>query len=112
MRLGFLSDGEAQKIEGILKDPVTHGIPVWMVNRPKDLELGKSLHLTGPDLALRIKSDVDFMVKIRSWKGVRHSLGLKVRGQRTRTTGRGGRVVGVKKKGLIPPAAPEGKKSE
>lgn len=112
MRLGFLSDGDAQKIEGILKDPVSHGIPVWAVNRPKELDSGKSLHLTGPDLALRIKSDVDFMVKIRSWKGVRHSLGLKVRGQRTRTTGRGGRAVGVKKKGLIPPIAAEGKKSE
>jgi len=38
------------------------------------------------------------MTDIRTWKGVRHSLGLKVRGQRTRTTGRKGRAVGVAKK--------------
>ncbi|TMI37957.1 30S ribosomal protein S13, partial [Candidatus Bathyarchaeota archaeon] len=49
----------------------------------------------------KIKSDVDLMKDIRSWKGVRHSLGLKVRGQRTRTTGRSGKAVGVKKKVLM-----------
>jgi small subunit ribosomal protein S13 len=41
------------------------------------------------------------MKNIKSWKGVRHSLGLKVRGQRTKCTGRTGRSVGVKKKLLI-----------
>jgi small subunit ribosomal protein S13 len=45
-----------------------------------------------------MKTDIDFMTDIRTWKGVRHSLGLKVRGQRTRTTGRKGRAVGVAKK--------------
>ncbi|MEK6820799.1 MAG: 30S ribosomal protein S13, partial [archaeon] len=39
------------------------------------------------------------MKKTRTYKGVRHSLGLTVRGQRTRTAGRGkGKVVGVVKK--------------
>ncbi len=37
------------------------------------------------------------MKKLRSWKGIRHNLGLKVRGQRTRTTGRLGLTVGVTK---------------
>ncbi|RLG48363.1 MAG: 30S ribosomal protein S13, partial [Thermoproteota archaeon] len=32
------------------------------------------------------------------WKGIRHALGLKVRGQRTRTTGRRGRTVGYQRK--------------
>ncbi|MHA1722752.1 MAG: 30S ribosomal protein S13, partial [Candidatus Baldrarchaeia archaeon] len=50
------------------------------------------------DLVLTIKSDIDRMKKIKSWKGIRHALGLKVRGQRTRTTGRGGRTIGVTKK--------------
>jgi small subunit ribosomal protein S13 len=49
-------------------------------------------------LTLSTKTDIDFMTDIRTWKGVRHSLGLKVRGQRTRTTGRKGRAVGVAKK--------------
>jgi small subunit ribosomal protein S13 len=33
-----------------------------------------------------------------SYKGLRHKLGYKVRGQRTRTTGRLGMTVGVRKK--------------
>ncbi|MEM0057037.1 MAG: 30S ribosomal protein S13, partial [Candidatus Geothermarchaeota archaeon] len=32
--------------------------------------------------------DIEFEKSIGSWKGIRHQLGLKVRGQRTRTTGR------------------------
>jgi len=41
---------------------------------------------------------VDRLKKIRCWRGIRHMLGLKVRGQRTRTTGRFGPTVGVKRK--------------
>ncbi|TLX95508.1 MAG: 30S ribosomal protein S13, partial [Thaumarchaeota archaeon] len=51
----------------------------------------------------------------RSWKGIRHALGLKVRGQRTRTTGRKGRTVGVRKAALVAAAkqaAGEAKKEE
>ena len=40
-----------------------------------------------------------------SWRGYRHMFGLRVRGQHTRTTGRKGGAVGVKKVGKI---APEG----
>ncbi|MHA1858204.1 MAG: 30S ribosomal protein S13, partial [Candidatus Thorarchaeota archaeon] len=32
------------------------------------------------------------------WRGIRHALGLKVRGQHTRTTGRRGATVGVSRK--------------
>ncbi|MEM2885380.1 MAG: 30S ribosomal protein S13, partial [Thermoproteota archaeon] len=34
------------------------------------------------------------------WKGLRHSLGLKVRGQRTKTTGREGRTLGVSRRAV------------
>jgi small subunit ribosomal protein S13 len=47
-----------------------------------------------------LKGDIDNEKNVQSWKGVRHSLGLKVRGQRTRTTGRKGRTVGVRKAAL------------
>jgi ribosomal protein S13 len=77
-----------------------HGVPAWLLNRRKDLETGRALHFIGPDLTLRIMADITFMREMRSWKGTRHSLGLKVRGQRTKTTGRSGRVVGVVKKKL------------
>jgi len=97
-RLGFLSEVEVEKVEDIIKNPLKYGIPEWYLNRPKDRETGKSLHLIGSDLVLQIKTDVDQMKKIRSWRGFRHAYGLKVRGQRTRTTGRAGKAMGVKKK--------------
>ena len=54
----------------------------------------------GPDLDFALKTDLDREKNVQSWRGVRHGLGLKVRGQRTRTTGRGGRTVGVRKSTL------------
>ena len=104
-RLGEVSDEDLRKIEEALKEPAKHGVPSWLLNYRKDLQSGESFHLLGSDLSLRVRSDIDFMRKIQSRKGIRHSLGLKVRGQRTKTTGRTGRVVGVKKKGIIAAAA-------
>lgn len=97
-RIGELSDEELKRIEAVLREPSKFNIPNWMFNRRKDLETGKDMHLIGPDLEFRIKQDIEFMKSIRSWKGWRHSLGLKVRGQKTRTTGRTGRTVGVQRK--------------
>ncbi|MEM1566050.1 MAG: 30S ribosomal protein S13 [Candidatus Bathyarchaeia archaeon] len=98
MRAGFLTDAEIEKIEEIIKDPRKHGIPGWLLNRRKDLETGKDMHLISADLILRTKMDIERMKEIKCWRGYRHSYGLKVRGQRTRTTGRTGKTVGVKKK--------------
>jgi len=100
-RIGQLSEEEVDKIEDVISDPLKFGIPSRLVNRRKDVETGRDLHLVGPDLALRVKTDIDFMKDQRTWKGIRHSLGLKVRGQRTKTTGRSGKAVGVKKKAAI-----------
>ena len=100
LRIGNLTEADVQKIEDVLKSPSKYGIPGWMLNRHKDLETGSDLHYIGPDLTLRLKSDIDDMRQMRSWRGTRHSLGLKVRGQRTKTSGRTGRAVGVKKKVL------------
>jgi len=97
-RLGVLSDMELDKIRDIMKTPAKYGIPGWFLNRQKDGETGKDLHLTGSDLALQTKSDIDDMKKVKSWKGFRHAHGLKVRGQRTRTTTRKGKAIGVKKR--------------
>ena len=66
-----------------------------MVNRKKDLRTGEDLHVLGSKLDLQIKQDIDRMKKMKSYKGVRHQYGLKVRGQRTKSTGRKGLVVGV-----------------
>jgi len=100
-RLGFLSDKEVEEIEDILKNPTKHDVPGWLVNRQKDRETGENLHLIGSDIDLQVKSDIDRMKRIKSWKGYRHSFGLKVRGQRTKTTGRSQKSLGVKKKKII-----------
>ncbi len=100
-RLGNLTDAEISKIEDIISDFSKYSIPSRLVNRRKDVESGRDIHLITADLTLQTKNDIDFMKNIRSWKGIRHSLGLKVRGQRTKCTGRTGRSVGVKKKLLI-----------
>ena len=98
-RLGELSDSDVRRIEVILDNPASRGIPKWMLNRRKDPQTGKDLHLLASDLDLAHKDDIDLMREIRSWKGERHSRGLKVRGQRTKTTARKGRSVGVSRKG-------------
>jgi small subunit ribosomal protein S13 len=100
IRAGFLTEAEVEKIEDIIKDPVRYGLPNWLLNRRKDLETGKDMHLIGADLILRTKMDIEMMKEIKSWRGYRHAYGLKVRGQRTRTTGRTGKAVGVKKKAV------------
>lgn len=98
LRMGDLSEAEVQKVEDVMRDPTKYGLPPRLFDRRKDPETGRDLHVIGADLALSTKTDIDFMKDIRSWKGTRHSLGLKVRGQHTRTTGRKGRAVGVAKK--------------
>jgi len=100
-RVGFLSEADVKKIEDIIEKPAKYGVPSWLLNRQKDIETGTDLHLTGSDLALQTKTDIDQMKNIRSWKGFRHAHGLKVRGQRTKTTGRKGKAMGVKKKLLL-----------
>jgi len=100
VRLGQLSDRQLQQIEQSLKDPTILNLPPWLLNRRKDIDSGSNIHRFGSDLDFMIKGDLDREKNMFSWRGVRHGLGLKVRGQRTRTTGRKGRTVGVKKSSL------------
>ncbi|MCD6235863.1 MAG: 30S ribosomal protein S13 [Thaumarchaeota archaeon] len=97
-RLGFLSDEELKRLEEVARDPLGHGIPAWLLNRRRDPVTGKDLHVYGSDLVYTIREDILREMRIKSWRGVRHSLGLKVRGQRTRTTGRMGTAVGVSRR--------------
>lgn len=97
-RMGYLTEQQVKKIEEVLKDPLKYGIPAWALNRRRDPSSGADLHYIGADLEYVVKSDIELMKKIKCWKGLRHAWGLKVRGQRTRTTGRKGMAVGVTKK--------------
>jgi small subunit ribosomal protein S13 len=109
-RAGFLTVAEIGKIEEVIKEPSRFGLPSWLLNRRKDFETGKDMHLISADLVLRNKMDIEQMKVMKSWRGYRHAYGLKVRGQRTKTTGRSGKALGVKKKAILArPPPTEGK---
>lgn len=97
MRFGQLSESQVKDIERVLMDTSSLNLPPWAFNRKRDPESGETKQLIASDLDMALKADLDRERNIQSWRGVRHSLGLKVRGQRTRTTGRKGKTVGVRK---------------
>jgi small subunit ribosomal protein S13 len=101
LRVGYITESDITKIEDAVREPAKYNIPSWMFNRRKDSESGKDSHVLSADLALKIKNDIDGAKEIRSWRGYRHAYSLKVRGQRTKTTGRAGKALGVKKKTLM-----------
>jgi small subunit ribosomal protein S13 len=100
LRIGAVPEKDLNRIEEIILDPVGNGIPHWMVNRKKDLRTGEDRHLLGNQLEITVKRDIDRMKRNKSYKGIRHQLHLKVRGQRTKSTGRRGLVVGVLRRKL------------
>ena len=106
--IGNLSDSQVQSIEKILKNPSEANFPTWFLNRQKDVETGENKHLITSDIAFTVRNDIEREKATNSWRGFRHTFGLKVRGQRTRTTGRKGGAVGVAKGGKILPATAEG----
>ena len=102
-RIGYLSPEQIQSIESIIKNPSTSNFPSWFLNRRKDVETGEDKHLITSDIAFTIRNDIEREKTNGSWRGYRHMFGLKVRGQRTRCTGRKGGAVGVAKGGKVMP---------
>jgi small subunit ribosomal protein S13 len=96
-KLGLLDEESVNRIRAAV-EKYAASIPIWMANRPKDLYTGENKHLIGGDVALARDEDINMMRKIRCYKGIRHETGQKVRGQRTKSTGRTGTTVGVSKK--------------
>lgn len=95
--MGYLSSEQVERIKNVV-DNIENNMPVWMLNRRSDIYTGENRHLIGTDLILGVKEDINLMKKMRSYKGIRHERGQKVRGQRTRSTGRTGATVGVIRK--------------
>jgi len=104
--IGSLSEEQIVQVEGVIKDPLAVGIPWYLLNRNKDMETGRNLHLTSNDLTFSIRQDVTRDVANGTWRGFRHQYGQKVRGQHTRSTGRTGATVGVTKSKAAAAAAP------
>lgn len=100
-KLGNLTEEEIEKLDKIITEFQKQKVPAWLLNRRKDYSTGKDLHVIGSDLIMAWREDINRLKKIRSYRGIRHELGLPVRGQRTRTSFRKGQTVGVvrRKKG-------------
>jgi len=97
-KLGSFTESEIEQLEDCIKNPAKLGIPSWLFNRRKDIETGEILHVSSTDVDVTKKFDVQRMVDKQTYKGVRHMLGLPVRGQRTKSSFRKGKTVGVVKK--------------
>lgn len=104
-QVGNLTEEEINKLTDAIKNPQKYKIPAWIYNRKKDFETGTDKHLTGSDLRLQKEFDIKHLKKIKCYRGIRHSIGLPVRGQRTRSNFRHGKTVGVRKKGLKAPSS-------
>jgi small subunit ribosomal protein S13 len=83
-------DALIEHVQGFAED-----VPAWLTNRPADYFTGEASHEVGNDLSLTRQQDVNRMQMIGSYKGVRHERGQKVRGQRTKSTGRSEGTIGV-----------------
>ena len=106
-RIGHLTNEQILSIENIIKSPSSN-FPSWFLNRRKDIETGENKHLLTSDIAFAIRNDVEREKTTGRWRGYRHMYGVKVRGQRTRGTGRKGGAVGVAKGGKVMPTQTEG----
>ena len=106
IRVGYLTDKELIEIENAIRDPARVGAPGWYLNRQKEIDTGTDRHLITSDLDFAISNDIEREKSVMSWRGYRHMFGLRVRGQRTRTTGRKGGAVGVKRVTRPIPGAP------
>lgn len=99
-KLGRFTEDEIAKIEQVAKQPASVGIPKFVFNRRRDMETGNDMHVISADMEMASKRDIEFMKKIRSYRGVRHFYGMKLRGQRTGSRGAGmhgrsGKTIGV-----------------
>ena len=106
--VGFLTESQVEQIENAMRNPSSVNIPSWFLNRQKDMDTGSNFHLITSDVDFNIRNDIEREKGMNSWRGFRHTYGLKVRGQSTRTTGRKGGAVGVKKGGKVLPAGAPG----
>ena len=95
--MGKLDDAGVDRLREVV-DNYGPQVPRWMLNRPADPYTGEGKHLLSTDVLIAKEDDVNRMRKIRCYRGIRHETGQKVRGQRTKSTGRTGTTVGVRRK--------------
>ncbi len=98
-KMSTVNEQNIKVLEQIIQDPVKFGIPVWALNTRKEWVSGENKHLTMNELDFELRNTFKRLGEIKSYRGLRHTWGLPVRGQRTKSTHRNkGKSVGVTKK--------------
>jgi len=111
-KVSVLTEDDVKKLDSVIDNPVKFGAPSWMFNQRKAMIDGEDKHLLRGDLAFTQDNAIKMMRKMRCYRGVRHSLGLPVRGQRTRSNFRKnkGNVMGVQRRKVAAPPKSDDKK--
>ena len=94
---GHLTEEEQQKIRDAIESYPTE-VPLWRLNRQRDIETGDELHLFSMDVTMTQDDDIARLRATKAYRGLRHAAGKRVRGQRTRSNGRSGLTLGVQRK--------------
>jgi len=97
LTMGYLKDDQIERLR-VAVDNFQANVPTWMFNHQKDVTTGQNVDILGSELTLTLREDINRMKKTRSYIGIRHERGHKVRGQKTKSTGRRGATVGVQRK--------------
>lgn len=108
-KIGALGEDNIENLKRYVESKEYEGLPAWLLNHRNEIVTGKNLNLVSNDLEIQLQDDINYMKKIKSYKGIRHETGHKVRGQRTRSNGRKGLAVGVIRK---KESAPQTKEKE
>ncbi|KCZ80161.1 hypothetical protein H312_02434 [Anncaliia algerae PRA339] len=97
-RAGELNEEELEILVDGISNPKKLNIPEWMFNRAFDPVDGTTSHLIGTQIDATYRLQLERSKKIESVRSYRLMNNLKVRGQRTKSNGRGGSTVGVSRK--------------
>lgn len=96
-KISSLTEGEIEKIEQFLSNPKKEGIPTWMLNQRKDYDTGEDLHFNGKEIDFNLMQLKRKLGKLKTYKGLRHKVGLPLRGQRTKANFRRNKTIAAMK---------------
>ena len=94
---GHLTTEEQDQLRNAIDEYATN-VPWWMVNRQRDLETNEDAHIIANEVSMTKDDDVARLAEIKTYRGMRHRSGHKVRGQRLRANGRRGAALGGQRK--------------
>ena len=108
---GALEDDKIDEVTELVEG-FADEVPEWLANHQNNFFDGETTHEIGTDLGLTRRQDINRMKMIDSYKGVRHKRGQKVRGQRTKSTGRTEGTIGVNVEAIKEEAAEAAEEEE